>query len=80
MREFRKEVFEYKGKQFSLRVFVEKDYYKVIAFLDYKQVSPVYGVDITTHHDFFVLHQGDLIDGLLHLARSDIEREIYFQE
>jgi hypothetical protein len=80
MREFRREVFEHKGKQFSLRVSVEGDYYKVIAYLDEKQVSPVYGMDIKTHHDFFAIHQGDLIDGLLHLARSDIEREIYFHE
>ncbi|MHC4686163.1 MAG: hypothetical protein ACYTEW_17870 [Planctomycetota bacterium] len=79
MKKLREELFEHSGKQFVLRVFVEKDYYKVIAFLGNEQVSPVYSVHFTTHHDFFVLHEGDLIEGLLDLARKDIQRGIYFK-
>lgn len=76
------EVREYShdGNNFELHLFGETDSYTVIAYLNSHQVSPSYSVSLETHIDYFLQHKASLVERLFEIARSDIERGMYFHD
>jgi len=73
------ETFTHDGKDFEIRTAQIGDRYCVKVFLNNKQVSPVYSVDIETHTDYFSRHQESLINDLKSIAKSDIEKGMYYK-
>lgn len=73
------EKFSHDEKDFEIRTAQIKDKYCVKIFLNDKQVSPVYSVDIETHTNYFMQHQQSLINNLKTIAKSDIEKGMYYK-
>ena len=71
--------FEHDGQEFEVKIECFNEKYNVKVFLQGEQVSPEYSVNIETHQDFFSQHQQSLIDKLVNIAQSDIERGLYYK-
>ena len=73
------EMYEHNGTEFQITTTVNGGRYQVVVTLDGLQVSPVYGVDISTHHDYFAQHEESLVAHLRKIAKSDISEGMYYK-
>ena len=71
--------FEFNGQEFEVRVAEINGKFCVKVFSGSNQVSPEYSVDFETHKDFFVQYQESLVGQLIGIAKSDIEKGMYYK-
>lgn len=73
------EIYEHEGKQFQITITASEDKFDVVVNLGGVQVSPKYVVDITTHQDYFVQFEKNLIGHLVEIAKSDLDNGMYYK-
>ncbi len=73
------EKFEFSGQEFEVRVAEINGKFCVKVFLGSNQVSPEYSVDFETHQDYFSQYQESLVGQLIDIAKSDIEKGMYYK-
>ena len=74
----RGEKFLCNGKAFDIHVSAQRDQFTVHVTLDGEKVSPEYSVSIEIHKDYFMQYKDDLVQHLISIVKSDIERGFYF--
>lgn len=73
------EFYEHDGKEFQIIATASGSRFMVVVTLDNAQVSPNYSVEITVHQDYFMDHHESLVEHLVEIAKSDLERGVYYR-
>lgn len=71
--------FIHENQEFEVRIAQIGEKYIVKVFLKNNQVSPEYSVSLETHGDYFSYHKESLVEQLVELAKSDIEKGLYYK-
>jgi hypothetical protein len=63
----------YGDKEFTLRLYATEGAYQLAGFLEDEQVTPRYGVDLSTATDYFRQFGDSLMENLFEYAQADID-------